>query len=111
MEFWFQNPSKKLDRRNFQLNAKVVFALQCAMDRNEYNRICQCKSVKEIWRLLEITHEGTNQMKESKINLLVHNYELFSMKENETIVERLLGSPTLLIVLKLWEKTTRNPRR
>ena len=26
-------------------------------------------------------------MKESKINLLVHNYELFSMKENETIVE------------------------
>ena len=26
-------------------------------------------------------------MKESKINLLVHNYELFSMKETETIVE------------------------
>ena len=26
-------------------------------------------------------------MKESKINFLVHNYELFSMKENETIVE------------------------
>ena len=57
------------------------------MDKNEYNRICQCKSAKEIWRLLEITHEGTNQVKESKINLLVHNYELFSMKENETIVE------------------------
>ena len=61
--------------------------------------------------MLEITHEGTNQVKESKINLLVHNYELFSMKENETIVERLLGSPTLLMVLKLWEKPTRNPRR
>ena len=47
----------ELDRRNFQLNAKVVFTLQCAMDRNEYNRIYQCKSAKEIWRLLEITHE------------------------------------------------------
>ena len=57
------------------------------MDRNEYNRICQCKSVKNIWRLLEITHEGTNQVKESKINLLVHSYELFLMKNNETIVE------------------------
>ena len=45
------------------------------MDRNEYNRICQCKSAKEIWRLLEITHEGTNQVKESKITLLVHSYE------------------------------------
>ena len=61
------------------------------MDRNEYNRICQCKSVKEIWRLLEITHKGTNQVKESKINLLVHSYELFFMKENETIVEMTYG--------------------
>ena len=26
-------------------------------------------------------------MKESKINLLVHNYELFLMKENKTIIE------------------------
>ena len=54
------------------------------MDRNEYNKICQCKSAKEIWRLFEITHEGTNQ--ESKINLLVYSYELFFMKDNETIV-------------------------
>ena len=51
------------DRRNFQLKAKAIYTLQCSMDRNEYNRICQCKSAKEIWRLLEITHEGTNQVK------------------------------------------------
>ena len=36
------------DRRNFQLNAKVVYTLQCSMDRNEYNRICQRKSAKKI---------------------------------------------------------------
>ena len=51
------------DRRNFQLNAKVIYTLQCSMDRNEYNRICQCKSAKEIWRWVEITHKGTNQVK------------------------------------------------
>ena len=56
----------ELNRRNFQLNVKVVFTLQGTMDRNEYNRICQCKSAKEIWRLLEITHEGTNQVKSQK---------------------------------------------
>ncbi|KAL6334195.1 hypothetical protein AAG906_006781 [Vitis piasezkii] len=28
------------EKRNFQLNAKVVYTLQCVMDRNEYNRIC-----------------------------------------------------------------------
>ena len=53
-----------LIEKKFQLNVKAVFTLQCAMDRNEYNRICQCKSAKEIWRLLEITHEKTNQVKE-----------------------------------------------
>ena len=73
------------DRRNFQLNAKAVY-FECCMDRNEYSRICQCKSAKEIWRLLEITHEGTNQVKESKINLLVHSYEFFFMKENELLL-------------------------
>ena len=57
------------------------------MDRSEYNRICQCKSVKEFWRLIEITYEGTNQVKQSKINLHVQSYELFLMKDNETIVE------------------------
>ena len=37
--------------------------------------------------MLEITHEGTNQVKESKINLIVHSYELFSIKDFESIVE------------------------
>ena len=91
----------ELDRRNFQLNAKVIFTLQCAMDRNEYNITCQCKLAKEIWRLLEITHEGTNQVKESKLNLLVHSYELFFMKENELLLRWSLGSLTLSMVLKL----------
>ena len=60
---------------------------------------------KEIWRLLEITLEGTNQVKESKINLLVHNYELFSMKENETIVEMITRFINIVNGLKALGKT------
>ena len=29
----------EFDRRNFQLNAKVVFPLKCAMDSNEYKNM------------------------------------------------------------------------
>ena len=36
---------------------------------------------------MEVTHEGTNQVKETKINMLVHKYELFKMKPNEQIGE------------------------
>ncbi|MCD3034260.1 hypothetical protein GFK00_23405, partial [Salmonella enterica subsp. enterica serovar Enteritidis] len=35
---------------------------------------------------LEITHEGTRKVKDSKINFLIHDFELFRMKLSETIV-------------------------
>ena len=50
------------------------------MDRNEYNRISQCKMAKEVWRILEITHEGTNQIMDSKVKILVNECEMFKMK-------------------------------
>ena len=57
------------------------------MDRTEYNRICQCKTAKDVWRILEITHEGTNKIKDSKVRILVNDYEMFKMKPNKSIVE------------------------
>ena len=77
----------ELDKKKVQLNAKSVFILHCVIDRSEFNRVWQCKSAKEIWRLLEIIHEGNNQVKKSRINILVHDYELFSVKDFESIVE------------------------
>ena len=60
------------DKKLAQLNAKGMNILYCSLDANEFNRISVCASAKEIWERLEITHEGTNQVKESKINMLVH---------------------------------------
>ena len=82
----------ELDRKKVQLNVKTVFILHCVIDRNEFNRIWQCKSAKEIWRLLKITYEGNNQVKESRINILVHDHELFSIKDFESIIEMFSNS-------------------
>ena len=57
------------------------------MDSSKYNRICQCKTAKDVWRILEITHEGTNQIKDSKVKIIVNDYEMFKMKPNESIVD------------------------
>lgn len=46
--------------------------------------------------ILEVTHEGTNQVKESKINLLTHQYKFFKMENDETIK---IYFPDLLILL------------
>ena len=60
-------------------------ALFYALDKNEFNRVSICETAFDIWHILEVTHEGTSRVKESKINLLVHSYELFQMKPSETI--------------------------
>ena len=69
------------------LNAKVMNALFCALKKEEFNRVSTAKSANQIWQILHVTHEATNKVKESKIYVLIHRFELFKMKENETIVE------------------------
>uniref|UniRef100_A0A2N9HPJ0 Integrase catalytic domain-containing protein n=1 Tax=Fagus sylvatica TaxID=28930 RepID=A0A2N9HPJ0_FAGSY len=66
---------------------EAMSTLYCALDPIEYNRVSGCDSAKEIWDKLEVTYEGTNQVKESKMNMLVHEYELFVMKKDENISE------------------------
>ncbi|WRX23682.1 Integrase [Theobroma cacao] len=44
---------------------------------------------KKVWDKLRIIHEETSQVKESKIALLTHNYEMFKMKRGEDITSML----------------------
>ena len=69
------------------MNAKVMNILYCALKINKFNYISTCINAHDIWHLLEITHEGTNQVKKSKISMLVHSYELLKIDENETMTE------------------------
>ncbi|CAL9106375.1 unnamed protein product [Musa textilis] len=91
VENYFQLSSKPtnewsdLEKRSFSLNVKAMNVLFCALDKNEFNRISTCETVFEIWRTLEITHEGTSRVKDSKVNLLLHDFEFFRMTPNETI--------------------------
>jgi len=40
---------------------------------------------KKMWDTLQVTHEGTTDVKRSRINTLTHEYELFIINQNETI--------------------------
>ena len=79
------NELSDLEKKYFSLNAKAMNALFCALDKNEFNQISTCETAFDIWRILEITHEGTSRVKDSKVNILLHDFELFRMQPNETI--------------------------
>ncbi|XP_077232517.1 uncharacterized protein LOC143869844 [Tasmannia lanceolata] len=69
------------------LNSKGVNTLFCALSPYEFNRFSTCKIAKDIWTTLETTHEGTSQVKKSKVSLLVTDLDAFKMDENEFISE------------------------
>ncbi|XP_019236860.1 PREDICTED: uncharacterized protein LOC109217084 [Nicotiana attenuata] len=73
------------DFRMIEKNAKAKKILICGLGPDEYNRISLCSNAKHIWDALQTAHEETNQVKRSRIELLMRNYELFSMKESEPI--------------------------
>ncbi|KAI0519752.1 hypothetical protein KFK09_007212 [Dendrobium nobile] len=68
-----------------QLNSKCLNSFFCALKSKDYMRISTYKSGKDIWDRLYITYEGTNEVKQSRLNILLHDYELFCMKPNESI--------------------------
>ena len=67
------------------MNAKAKYLLMYALSKSQYDKIISCDSTKEIWDRLQTLYEGTNQVKETKINMLVHQYEMFKMLEHENI--------------------------
>ncbi|GKU88706.1 hypothetical protein SLEP1_g2935 [Rubroshorea leprosula] len=73
------------DLVKIMINNKAINMLQCALNPTEFHRVSGCDMAKEMWDMLEVTHEGTSQVKESKINRLIYMYELFKMKPKESI--------------------------
>jgi len=52
---------------------------------NEYHFVSHCKTTKAMWDALETLHEGTDEVKQLKVNTLVQQYELFRMEDGEII--------------------------
>ncbi|GAV77229.1 UBN2 domain-containing protein, partial [Cephalotus follicularis] len=91
-----------------QLNSKAKHVLFCAVGPNKFNRISSCDTAKEMWDLLEVTYEGTNQVKESKISMLVHEYELFMMHSDECISDMFTRFTIIVNSLKNLGKSYSN---
>ncbi|XP_070057687.1 uncharacterized protein [Nicotiana tomentosiformis] len=73
------------DRKAIEKNFRAKKILVCGIGPDEYNKIFACQSAKQIWEALQTTHEGTTQVKQSKIDMLTTEYELFRMKDDESI--------------------------
>lgn len=77
----------KEGQKRATLNAQAKHIPYCALFAYEFNRNSSCVTVKDIWDRLLLTFEGTERVKEIKMNILLGNYELFKMKFDETATQ------------------------
>ncbi|GAV74122.1 zf-CCHC domain-containing protein/DUF4219 domain-containing protein/UBN2 domain-containing protein, partial [Cephalotus follicularis] len=96
------------DRKRVQINTKAKHIIICAINSNDFNRISSCVSAKEMWDRLEVTYKGTNQVKEAKVSMLVHEYEMFTMNENENIKSMFSRFTNIINALQALDKTYSN---
>ncbi|XP_059650630.1 uncharacterized protein LOC132296443 [Cornus florida] len=83
-----ENPSEadKIDVAN---DGKAKHVLYCALKQQEFTRVKNCKSAKEMWDSLQAAYEGSSIIKENKIQLYKVQYEACKMEERETVADYL----------------------
>ncbi|XP_068499214.1 uncharacterized protein [Phaseolus vulgaris] len=54
---------------------------------SQWTEVSQCALAKEMWDILEVTHEGTNDVKRARNHTPIQEYEIFRMLKGETIAE------------------------
>ncbi|GKB19215.1 zf-CCHC domain-containing protein [Tanacetum coccineum] len=75
-----------------------------ALPRKEYERNFMCNTEKDIWKTLLLTHQGNNQVKDNKIDLLVQQYEQFVISEDESINSAFARFNTIITSLKALDE-------
>ncbi|XP_075074621.1 uncharacterized protein LOC142162197 [Nicotiana tabacum] len=88
--------------RKWKKNAKTKKWLVCGLCPDECSRIQRCTTTKKIWDTLQVTHEGIPQVKRSRGILLYFQYEIFTIKEGETIQEMYIRFTILTNELKTF---------
>ncbi|GJZ54715.1 zf-CCHC domain-containing protein [Tanacetum coccineum] len=97
----FEETYKKMLWKNDE--AKVV--LYNALTKKEYERICMCKTFKDVWNSLIITHQGNKQVKDKKIDLFVQNYEEFVISDDGNIDCAFARFNTIITSLKALDES------
>ncbi|VFQ67323.1 unnamed protein product [Cuscuta campestris] len=70
-----------------EYNDKALNAIFGAVDSTQYKLISNCNNAKEAWDILEVTHEGDEEVKTAKYQILMTQYENLRMDEKEKITE------------------------
>ncbi|GJZ17847.1 hypothetical protein Tco_0553970 [Tanacetum coccineum] len=91
-------------KKKLAKNNKAKMVIYNALPRKEYERIFMRKTAKDIWDTLLITHQGNSQVKDNKIDLLIQQYEQFTIPKEESIDNAFARFNTIITSLKALDE-------
>jgi hypothetical protein len=92
---------KKLYKKHHSIRGALVTAIPKA----EYMKMSDKSTTKAMFASLCANYEGSKKVREAKTLMLVHQYELFKMKDDETIEEMYSRFQTLVSGLQILKKS------
>ena len=75
------------ENKRVQYDCVAKNIITSALNMDEFFRVSQCSSAKEMWDILEVTHKGTTDVKRARKHALIQEYELFRMQRGESIAD------------------------
>jgi len=63
-----------------QYDCVAKYIITSALNLDEFFKVSQCSSAKEMWNILEVTYEGTTNVKRARKHALIQGCELFTMQ-------------------------------
>src|SRR3954467_8304350 len=75
------------DEKNYGYDWKARNMIIASLGVDEYFRVSHYQLAKSMWDALQVAHEGTNDVKLARINTLTQEFDLFHMKQSETIAD------------------------
>jgi len=63
-----------LEKKKMQYDCVAKNIITSALNLDEFFRVSQCSSAREMWDILEVTHEGTTDVKRAHKHALIQEY-------------------------------------
>ncbi|GJY23398.1 zf-CCHC domain-containing protein [Tanacetum coccineum] len=101
---------KDIEKKQLGKNEEAKMTIYNALPHKEYERVFMCKTAKEVWHTLIITHQGNSLVKNCKIDLLTQEYKKFQSLMKKLLIAASLDLMPLEKVksLALKDKVTRD---
>ncbi|KAL8118821.1 hypothetical protein AgCh_016352 [Apium graveolens] len=75
------------DKEQVQKDKKAMNILFNGVDSDMFDNIIKCKTAKDVWDTIQVICDGTEQVRENKMQLLIKQYEHFHSEESESLTD------------------------